>query len=167
MASNGLQWPLMTSNIAIWVWLSLNLTCTFIWCFRCILKERKVKRKCATATWGGKKFSLETFLVNIKAYEERVEGRGFCGKASPPHKILQSFRLFFVSASSSASASIFPLMFFILTNRSWRVEKNPFYHHQLQNILGNPRDFLSKKAPFRPDWPFLAKPLLCQYVMKL
>ena len=104
---------------------------------------------------GGQKIFIRNFFGEHKSLWG-TSRRGFCGKASPPHKILQSFRLFFVSASSSTFSSIFPLMFFILTNRSWRKEKNPFYHHKLKNILGNPRDFLSKKALFRRTCLFLA-----------
>ena len=123
------------------------------------MKWRKVvsflkKKKCET-TWGGQKIFIRNFFGEHKSLWG-TSRRGFCGKASPPHKILQSFRLFFVSASSSTFSSIFPLMFFILTNRSWRKEKNPFYHHKLKNILGNPRDFLSKKALFRRTCLFLA-----------
>ena len=47
------------------------------------------KKKCET-TWGGKKFSLETFLVNIKAYEERVE-EAFAGKRRHPIKSCKVF----------------------------------------------------------------------------
>ena len=54
------------------------------------IKGKKGKKKMRDSYLGGKKFSLETFLVNIKAYEERVE-EAFAGKRRHPIKSCKVF----------------------------------------------------------------------------